>query len=99
MKKKFVVASLCAMVALFGVSVKNNSVNAIVKSNVEALVSGENNNDEANIVTLDIYEKGYVGAADKVTEWDIMGNQTWCGDYGQHTQSIIGSCVAIVFNR
>lgn len=100
MKKKIVIAAcLSMMVAFFAMSSNNNVISNLAKSNVEALVAGDNGYPEGKTVVLDIYDTANYGPADKVVDWDVMGNMTWCGEDGQHTQTKIGSCYAIVFSR
>lgn len=98
MKKKVVIATcLGMMVALFALSSNNDVISNLAKSNVEALVGGDNGYPEGKTVVLDIYQTANYGPADKVVDWDIMGDMTWCGEDGQHTSTKIGTCWAIVF--
>lgn len=104
MKKKIVLTScLSLMVAFFAMSFKNNSVNSLVKSNVDALVQiiwdGDDRYPEGQIVVLDLYNYGWFGPADQVAHYDNMGGMLWCGENDQHNQYPFATCYAIVWPR
>lgn len=98
MKKRVLFATCLIVLAAFcAISFNKNSVNAIVKSNVEALVGGEEeySNGEFEWKTYTVYKPGDGSYfPDGFINYDVLFGENFCDELDYYS-SPIGTCIAL----